>query len=60
MTTSQKDHAVLLEHKIINQQPFLELTLLIEKQPQDRATFSLAEWNTAHQIIKEWMYGKQS
>ena len=58
--TPQKDHAALLEHKIINEQPFIELTLLKDKQPQDKGTFSSAEWQMVHTLIKEWMYGKQS
>jgi len=51
-----KTHTCFIEHKIINDKPFLELTLSDENGDVDRSTFRPTENQTLWKVILEWLY----
>jgi len=59
MTILRKDHSILLEYKLINNEPFVEATIFKNKQPQDATTFSIIEKEILFKIIEKWMYEQQ-
>jgi hypothetical protein len=56
--TRPKDEAsVTVKHKLINNMPFLEVTLMLKEQTQDRGVFAIpAERNLMNKVINNWMY----
>lgn len=61
--TPKEGHAVLINHKIINGQPFLELTLFDKEhtfppivKALDHTTVTPSELETAHNLINQWLY----
>jgi hypothetical protein len=62
--TPIQDHSIYIKHKIINGQPFLEVTVFngantpLFARAVDQTTFSPAEKDTMQKVIERWMYEK--
>lgn len=58
----REGHSVFVQHKIINGQPFLEVTIYNKDNPHgsghavDQTTFRPTENETMWKIINRWMY----
>jgi hypothetical protein len=55
--TPSKDHKVLIVHKIINEQPFLEFTIFDGTIAVDQTTLRPTQDQQIIAIISNWMYG---
>jgi hypothetical protein len=59
-------HSCYIEHKIINGQPFLELTVFNKENSHgsghavDQCTFRPTENETLFRIVRDWMYSGES
>lgn len=51
-----EQHSVVIKHKIINEQPFLELTILDGDNIVDTNTLRPTENMTMMKLIYIWMY----
>jgi hypothetical protein len=58
----KKEHSVYIKHKLINEKPFIELTLFNKEneldsgKAVDQSTFSPTENETLWKVIMGWMY----
>jgi hypothetical protein len=52
----KQTHWYEVRHKIINDKPFLELTIYEGSQAMDKNTWAKNEWDVMNVIIYQWMY----